>query len=80
MKRFDVEVKSRNMTSMEVAVRWIAHHSALADEDGIILGASKTEQIRESVAMIRKGPLSREVLESAESIWGELKSSRAHII
>ena len=80
MKRFDVEVKSHDKTSTEVAVRWIAHHSALNDGDGIILGVGKTEQIRETVMMIRKGPLSGKVLELAESIWGELKSSRGHII
>lgn len=80
MKTFDSEVKSYNMTSIEVAIRWIAHHSALGDEDGIILGASKEQQVRESVAMIEKGPLPEEVLKAAEKLWSAVKGSRGEII
>lgn len=80
MKRFDAEVKSHNLTSTEVAIRWIAHHSALRDEDGIILGASKAEQIRETVSMIKKGPLPGELLRLAEDLWGVVKESRSEII
>ena len=80
MKRFDGEVKAHNLTSTEVAIRWIAHHSALRDEDGIILGASKAEQIRETVNMITKGPLPGELLSLAENLWGVVKGSRSEII
>ena len=80
MKEFDVQAKSRNLTSVEVAIRWIAHHSALKDEDGIILGASKVEQIRETVSMIKKGPLPEEVLKTAEDLWSAVKGSRSDII
>ena len=68
------------MTSIEVAIRWIAHHSALRDEDGIILGASKEKQVRETVAMIKKGPLPEEVLRTAENLWSAVKGSRGEII
>lgn len=80
MKNFDAEVKSHNMTSVEVAVRWIAHHSALREEDGIILGASKAEQVRETVTMVRKGPLPGAVLKAAEDFWSAVKESRSEII
>ncbi len=80
MKEFDAQAKSHNLTSVEVAIRWIAHHSALRDEDGIILGASKVEQIRETVSMIRKGPLPEEVLKTAEDLWSAVKGSRSEII
>lgn len=46
MRKFDTQVKSYDLSPIEVAVRWPAHHPALRDEDGIILGASKSEQIR----------------------------------
>lgn len=80
MKRFDAEVKAHNLTSTEVAIRWIAHDSALRDEDGIIFGASKAEQIRETVNMIKKGPLPEELLRLAEDLWGVVKGSRSEII
>lgn len=80
MKKFDTEVKSHNLTSIEVAIRWIAHHSALGDEDGIIIGASKAEQVRETVIMIKKGPLPKEVLRTAEDLWSAVKGSRGEII
>ncbi|KAL8720943.1 MAG: hypothetical protein Q9225_002270 [Loekoesia sp. 1 TL-2023] len=80
MKRFDVEVRSYNLSSIEVGIRWIAHHSVLGDEDGIIIGASKVEQIRQTVGMIRNGPLPKEVLKVVESFWESVKDSRSEII
>ena len=80
MKSFDAEVRSHGMTSIKVAVRWIAHHSALRDEDGIILGASKEKQVRETVAMVQKGPLPEEVLRMTEKLWSAVEGSRGEII
>ena len=80
MKMFDLEVKSHDLTPIEVAIRWIAHHSALRDEDGIIMGASKAKQIRETVTMIRKGPLPGAVVKTAEDLWAAVKGSRGEII
>ena len=80
MKTFDSEVRSHNMTFIEVAIRWIVHHSALRDEDGIILGASKEKQVRETVAMIKKGPLPEEVLKATEKLWSAVKGTRGEII
>ncbi len=80
MKKFEVEAKSHNLTPIEVAIRWIAHHSALRDEDGIIIGASKAEQVRETVSMIKKGPLPIEVLKTAEDLWSAVEGSRGEII
>ena len=80
MKNFTAEAKSHNLTPIEVALRWIAHHSALRDEDGIVIGASKAKQVRETVMMIKKGPLPREVLKTAEDLWNAVKGSRGEII
>ena len=80
MKIFDAEAKSHNLTSIEVAIRWIVHHSALNEEDAIIIGASKAEQVREAVTMIKKGPLPEEVLKTAENLWSAVKGSRGEII
>lgn len=80
MKSFDTEVESHDLTPIEVAIRWIAHHSALKESDGIILGASKTEQIRETIAMINKGPLAEEFLKTAEVLWGAVEETRGGIL
>lgn len=80
MSHFDTEIKSYNLTPIEVAVRWIVHHSALGKGDGVIFGASKTQQIRETVAMIRKGPLDEEVLRAAEKFWETVRGSRGEIM
>jgi len=80
MKMFDAEAKSHNLTPIEVAIRWIAHHSALRDEGGTVIGSSKAEQIRETVIMIKKGPLPGEVLKTAEDLWSAVKGSRGDII
>ncbi|XXG96914.1 hypothetical protein Hte_003205 [Hypoxylon texense] len=47
----------------EAALRWAAYHSALGEADGVILGASKVEQLRQNAADIEKGPLPREVVD-----------------
>lgn len=80
MRKFDMQVRSYGLMPMEVAVRWIAHHSALGTQDGIVLGASKVAQIRETVMMMRKGPLPTEVLETAENLWSTVKEFRGEIL
>ncbi|KAL8724054.1 MAG: hypothetical protein Q9181_007008 [Wetmoreana brouardii] len=80
MKRFDADVKSYNLTLIEVAIRWIVHHSALGDEDGIIVGASKIEQICETLSVVEKGPLPEDVLKISDDLWEAVKESRAEII
>lgn len=80
VREFDIKVKSHGLTSIEVAVRWIAHHSALGDGDGIIIGASKTAQVEETAAMIGRGALPREVVEVAEGVWDAVGGSRRDVI
>jgi aflatoxin B1 aldehyde reductase len=59
-------------TVQGAALRWLVYHSALGEEDGVILGASKIEQIDDSAAEIAKGPLKG--LEKAfEELWENVK-------
>ncbi|RYP51243.1 hypothetical protein DL768_003402 [Monosporascus sp. mg162] len=67
MKRFDIEVKAHGLKPVEVAVRWLAHPSVLRDDDGIVLGASRTTQITEAVSLIEKGRL---VWKKLRKPWG----------
>lgn len=79
MKEFDTAVKAESLTPAEAAVRWVAHHSALNEEDGVILGASKITQIQESVDFVRKGKLPENVLRLTDKLWEAVRESRGSI-
>lgn len=51
-----------NISKPEACLRWICYHSKLGPQDGVILGASKTDQIVQNVESIGKGPLPEEVV------------------
>lgn len=78
--KFDNAVAGRDLTTLEVSIRWIFHHSALDDNDGVVVGASKERQIEEVVAMVQQGPLPADVVRLAEQLWEELADSRSQII
>ncbi|KAI0140214.1 putative oxidoreductase [Pestalotiopsis sp. NC0098] len=80
MKIFDEEVKAQGLETVEVALRWIAHHSALEDGDGIVIGASKVEQAVFTANFIKKGPLPDAVLVAVEDIWQYVEKARGDII
>ncbi|KAI1109544.1 putative oxidoreductase [Nemania sp. NC0429] len=80
MRRFDAETRAEGLPPLEVAVRWIFHHSRLTDDDAVLLGASRVEQLVESVALARKGPLPDRVLLLAERLWEDVQESRKDII
>jgi len=54
-----------------LAYRWVAYHSPLKSEygDGLILGASKVEQIHSSIEGLKQGPLKANTVEAIEEIW-----------
>ena len=68
MKLFDEEYATEGLTTVEVALRWIFYHSALGDDDGVVIRASRKQQVMESMAMFQKGPLPDEVLRSIEKL------------
>ncbi|KAK3370561.1 putative oxidoreductase [Podospora didyma] len=80
VKEFDTEVKKHGLSSLEVAVRWVAHHSALRDADAIILGASKETQLQETVSLIQKGPLDPPVLALVDELWASVQQSRENVL
>ncbi|KAI1423460.1 putative oxidoreductase [Xylaria sp. FL1777] len=79
-KEFDLQCRAEGLSPLEVAVRWIFHHSKLTDNDGVLLGASKQQQIVETVSFVRKGPLPQTVLPLVEQLWEGVKGSRNGII
>lgn len=80
MKAFVTACKAHDVLPVEVACRWMAHHSLLDEEDGIVLGASKLAQIGNTVAHIRKGPLSADVVKLMDELWESVKPIRGSTI
>lgn len=80
IKKFQAAVKAHGISPVEAAVRWLAHNSALEDDDSIILGASKKTQVVEVVDHIQKGLLSTAFLKEVEELWDSLKSTRGKIL
>ena len=80
MKRFGEECAAQNFTTAEVALRWVFHHSALGDGDGVIIGASRKQHVTESVTMLQKGPLPSAILKLTEEFWDSVKASRDQIM
>ncbi|KAI1295316.1 Aldo/keto reductase [Xylaria venustula] len=52
----------------EAALRWCAYHSILSEKDGIILGATKPEQLLANMEDIKKGPLPQVVIDEIADI------------
>ncbi|KAI0438603.1 Aldo/keto reductase [Xylaria telfairii] len=65
---------------LEVALRWIAHHSLLSAEkgDGVVLGFSKLEQLRDNLDALEKGPLGTELSDALEAAWRVAKQDADH--
>ena len=59
----------------EMAYRWVYYHSAIKPElgDSVILGASKIEQITQTVEGVKRGPLKPEVVRGIDEIWESVK-------
>ena len=80
MQEFIQATQKHDMTTVEVAIRWIFYHSALGDQDGVVLGASRMSQVKETLNFIRRGPLPPDVLKLTDDIWTAVKESRATIM
>lgn len=63
------------LTLVEVALRWINHHSLMKkeNEDKVIIGASSEKHLRENCEDLEKGPLPEEVVEVCAKAWAVVK-------
>lgn len=66
-----------NISRAELAYRWIAHHSVLSKDhnDGIIFGAHKLEQIKQTIGYLRAGPLPADAVKQIEGLWDIIKDA-----
>ncbi|KAI3391565.1 hypothetical protein diail_7143 [Diaporthe ilicicola] len=61
----------------ELAYRWVYYHSALDPIEGgdhVVVGASKLEQIEQTVEGLKRGPLKPEVVEAIDEVWELVKT------
>ena len=65
--------KAKDISIMEATLRWFKHHSPLAEDDGVILGASRTQQVEASLSATEKGPLPEDVAKKFEDMWQAVK-------
>jgi aflatoxin B1 aldehyde reductase len=71
-------VKKNGLTMIETAFRWLVHHSKLHikdGDDGIIIGVSSIEQLKNNLKDLEKGPLPEEVIKVLDEAWLIAKST-----
>jgi aflatoxin B1 aldehyde reductase len=65
--------EDEGITMVEATYRWLLRHSALDENDGILLGASSIEQLQQNLsgclAAVEKGPLPTTILEAFDEAW-----------
>lgn len=64
--------QKHNLTLLEVALRWVVHHSALRiknGRDGVVIGVSSFAQLESNLSDLEKGPLPDEVVKVLDEAW-----------
>jgi len=56
---------------VEASLRWMIHHSALksSNGDGVILGASSLEHLKDNLLAVSQGPLEKAVVDAFTNAW-----------
>ena len=74
LKKLTKESEENNMSVMEATMRWFMHHAPLTEQDGVILGASSTAQIKASLTATQKGPLPQSLVEVFDEMREKAKT------
>ncbi len=79
LKAIEDAISNRNLTMVEVALRWCVHHSQIklankGGNDGIIIGLSSFKQLESNLNDLEKGPLPEEVVEALDNAWKLVKA------
>jgi len=63
--------EEHKLTMVEIALRWVSHHSLLKREygDAIIIGASSMKHIEQNMLDLEKGPLPEAVVKALDEAW-----------
>jgi aflatoxin B1 aldehyde reductase len=72
LELIETAASKHNLTLLEVAFRWLRHHSALnvnGGDDGVIIGVSSFEQLKGNLVDLEKGPLPQDVIDALDEAW-----------
>lgn len=69
--------KDAGVSKVELAYRWAAYHSSLDAKlgDGIIIGASKSSQLEETLRALEKGPLDEKTAKEVDELWKNIENN-----
>ncbi|KAF9885261.1 hypothetical protein FE257_013059 [Aspergillus nanangensis] len=71
LKLWEQIAEEAGIPKAELAYRWVVYHSALKEElgDKVVFGARGNEQLRQTLAAVKNGPLSPEIAQRIEEVW-----------
>ena len=77
LRTFQEVCASEKITPARAALRWLMHHSHLshADQDGIILGASKHRHLNDNLDACNEGRLPEAIVDTLEKGWETVRTS-----
>lgn len=55
---------------VSLSLNWLLHHT---QADGVILGASRLEQLQENLKAANGGPLAAETSQACDAVWAKLR-------
>ena len=75
LDKWEAAAREAGVEKGELAYRWTRYNSLLDGEKGdkIIIGASSVEQLEQTLAWFKKGPLDNETVTKIDTIWEAIK-------
>lgn len=75
LEQWESIAKDEKCSRADLAYRWVKYNSPLDQEhgDAIIIGASKIEQLKETLKSINAGPLSESAVKRIDEVWETIK-------
>jgi len=76
LRRLAEVCEDAGLSTLEATMRWFAHHCALREKDGVIVGASSVEQLERSLSFKDGRPLDDKVVSAFEELWDGVKDAK----
>ena len=71
LELWDEIAKEEGISKAELAYRWVAYNSHLRGDlgDAIIIGSRDVDQLKQTIAGLKNGPLSKEAARKIDEVW-----------
>jgi len=75
LSEWDAIAKDAGISRAALAYRWVSFHSALDAKygDGVIIGATRPAQLKETLAALEEGPLKLGIVDRIQKVWDSVK-------